>query len=378
MKSYKFAIFLMMTIFCCFLIDAQLYAGNVTADPKDDGSGNIIIAPDGNVTFTAKSSANDGTVTIDPSSNYGDDGTPSNYSGSGGTGTVVVTYDDDATGEEEDCTLYIDHKDPNGKTCSSTSSPPVKFKVFVPTIQTATESSSTQPDDRTTIGVGEDVDCTIEPADTPGAAGAVWEKSGSGTFATNGGQSVVYTAYCQADTDTLTVYLFPGGKTLPTVTFNVIAPSATNQPWWSTTYNGNHYIGVDMWTKIYLAPDTVSFANCSFVEGYCSARTSGYWNYTSGVEHTPAGPLSCTDNVVAGEGTEVGGSDFGDHVSLGTMGPTYSAGDFLWPIPHKYTANGTTFQYTTQNHHGVLTVVNGEASETLTKAQASITSQQYP
>jgi hypothetical protein len=200
MKPSKFVIFLLMTILWGFANDSRLYAGNVTANPKDDGSGNIFISEDGNVTFTAKSSANNGTTTIDPSSDFGDDGTPSNYTGTGGTGTVVVTYDDDATGSAENCSLIIDHKDSSGKTCSSASvGLPVKFTVFVPQLQVSTVASSTQPDTRTTIGIGEEVGLSLLPTNLPNPQSIFWINTGSGKFENNkySGMQLLYQAYCE-------------------------------------------------------------------------------------------------------------------------------------------------------------------------------------
>jgi hypothetical protein len=231
------------------------------------------------------------------------------------------------------------------------------------------------------LGVAEKVDLSIEPDDTPGASGTVWENSGGGTFDTNGGQDVTYTAWIDKESDTITPYL-GDGSTLPSITFTVTEPTATIQPLLSIVYDGNDPIGVSFTTNVYMAPDTVNFSYCdAFAEGHCEAIASGYFSYCNGLEHNPGDPTSINNNVVAGDGTQVNATD---NVATETLGPDtlygYNSGDFLWPIPHSFTARGSNVQYLTQDHHAVLNVVSdpsGYAYETLSKGGASASSEDY-
>jgi hypothetical protein len=83
---------------------------------------------------------------------------------------------------------------------------------------------------------------------------------------------------------------------------------------------------------IFLRPTDVSFNNCKFQEGTCTAVANGYLKALHPKDH----PLGTVANV--GEGNASTGCQvYGTDTVHGTLAHTpYAKGDFLWEIPWRY------------------------------------------
>jgi hypothetical protein len=169
--------------------------GNITTSPVADSSQNVIVAKDHTVTFTINAGGD--TITTASGTFGGTDGT---YDGPF-TNSKVVTFGADAEGLSNTCTITVSSKGTKSETCSTNKV--ITFHVMVPKIKTETMESSTADSTRTTIGIGEQVECSILPLDLPNAENTTWDNSGSGTFDTPIGADVYYSAYSNNETDML-------------------------------------------------------------------------------------------------------------------------------------------------------------------------------
>ncbi|SHN10798.1 hypothetical protein SAMN05192549_104353 [Duganella sacchari] len=218
--------------------------------------------------------------------------------------------------------------------------------------------------DRTTVGVGEQIDLTYS------LGSAAWTTT-KGTLTSPNGQMVTLQAPDRAGSVTVTA---TGGGCSSTVTFTVIEPSGVlmqRAPGTNLAHTqGIPSVGVR--TEIFLQPDTVSFQFIEISEDDCPGLVTGYFVGTplDGVRHGThgAGTWVIVGSPVAGKGSKVIANDTA-YTGYCNFGTPYSAGTFDWPIPWKFRLNGgadkvfaTVHQRFTINAAGDMTVSKAGAN----------------
>ncbi len=198
----------------------------------------------------------------------------------------------------------------------------------IPPCNLTSETVVTKPGNRarTRVGVGERVTLTISPG--PGS----WLIDTGGTLDSNSGSSVEYTAGDRAATSQITV-IGPGGCR-STIVFTVVEPSGGVMKQIDNTFHVHGTPSAGFHAEIYLTPSDVSFKGMTFREKHCSAVCAGYFLPQNGQDHVPGSDLVAGD-VEEGVGTKLQGFDTVQGAD-GGIGPPYSGGTFIWPIPWEF------------------------------------------
>lgn len=230
----------------------------------------------------------------------------------------------------------------------------------------STETVATLPQDRTrkTVGVGEPVVITIQPASITQVA---WTISGSGTFGTlnaTTGRTVTFTAGDRAATTTIKA-TYNGGPLNISVDFTTIEPSGVviDQEVGTGVRHTFNFASCGFQGRPYITPSNVSFENVSVREGSTSGIGTGYLGVKNGQPHS-SGSWVGVDEVVTGKGSFVMGVDT---ISSGDYGWTpYSSGMFTWNIPWFFkVGTGAEKEFTVVTHQettdatGRLTISKG-------------------
>jgi hypothetical protein len=211
----------------------------------------------------------------------------------------------------------------------------------VQVVKLKTQTIATQPDTRTrkTIGVGEEVSLWFEPTPRGNITWTVEEGLSVGSVNPATGAATTFKAGTDDGTGTVKATL-AGGQTA-SAAFTIIAPTGVKMVFDARTAQSDPtiFLGFIFETKIYIAPDNVSFYNCDFKEGQANAVCAGYFDYLQGYPHDMGELVSGKDVVVAGKGTELAG---GDQVSGTTKNPgaPYAPGTFVWNLPWSYYVKG--------------------------------------
>jgi GT2 family glycosyltransferase len=209
------------------------------------------------------------------------------------------------------------------------------------------------------FGVGEVTDLNFQatPATSAAAVGGLrwFIDSGGGVLIGTGANdgTGIYTAPGTDAIVRLVLKIATGsnaGMVVATRTITIVAPNdalmvqcpgtgiSHTHDYWSVGFQGN----------IFLRPTDVSFGSILVQEGTASGIGSGYLVGSNGIVH-PVGPLI----AVSGGNSTTGSQLIGfDTVQSEELGPPFTTGDFLWPIPWRFqvgTAPISTF--TTANHH---------------------------
>lgn len=118
---------------------------------------------------------------------------------------------------------------------------------------------------------------------------------------------------------------------------------------WSVAFEG----------KIYLTPKDVSFQNLQFREGFTTAVATGYLAVWNGKQHQTGSWMSIGPGNI-NTGCRVYTIDA---VRSGTLGPPYSAGDFIWQIPWEFRvgSSGSPVYSFFRNHHAYSLDASGTA-----------------
>jgi hypothetical protein len=210
---------------------------------------------------------------------------------------------------------------------------------------------------RTTIGVCEEVDLSLQPP-PPSSCKVSWATT-SGTLSD--------TRLMAPDTPdtakvTATVTDVSGRSTeIHFPPFGVIKPSGAILENVSGTLTTNiNPLYAEVRASWYIPPDSVSFYNVKIAEGKTNAITTGYFYPTlSGYPHIP-GSDAQGSTVIVGKGTFCSGYDENhyDDISAGAY-PPYTNGTFVWHIPWFYiTPRGTTNYFITVDHLATLTATS--------------------
>jgi hypothetical protein len=216
-------------------------------------------------------------------------------------------------------------------------------------IKVLTQTVSTSPAnrDRTTLGIGELVNCWTE-----GGIEVNWEASGGGSVTPAYNDSTTYTAPKSPATPTVHAKLDTADCT---VNFTVIAPDGQTSEWDSDHPlgdSGGEYIGAASWFKVTVLPTTVSFHYASFRE-YIPAQG---WTWPSGATENysaqAGAPYSVnlanlwdSDHCAEGVG-------FGNYIGLLYDGQAYVYHTHTLNMTHEYKndANEWVSWYPIQGH----------------------------
>jgi len=260
------------------------------------------------------------------------------------------------------------------KTVASSTTTPKEVKTREPAVVSSpcskakitVKAQAVRPSkrDRTTVGVGEQIDLTYS------LGSANWTTS-HGTLTSPTGAMVTFQAPDRAATVRIEA---TGGGCTCTVTFTVIEPSSVLMQRAPGTgiFHDNGIPSVGIKAEIFLQPDTVSFQFIEISEDDCPGLVTGYFVGTplDGIRHGAhgAGTWVRVGSPVAGKGSKVVAQDTASsgHCNFGTP---YAAGTFDWPIPWKFRLNGgadkvfaTVHQRFTINAAGDMTVSKAGAT----------------
>ncbi|MGH7952464.1 MAG: hypothetical protein ACREFE_11180, partial [Limisphaerales bacterium] len=192
-------------------------------------------------------------------------------------------------------------------------------------------------DERTTIGVGENVDLMGMPDNT------VWSTTAGSLYSMNGSWTI-FTAPSTAEPVTVTASV--GGQSLP-VTFAVLEPTGIDH---AQIIGTEHFpvgeAGAGMTNAIWIAPTSVSFCQVQLMEvGEDASSVSGYFANTNLFTANPA--HYWRHDVAAGADTWrplSNNNELEDLASITSLPPPWSSGSISWEIPVKWKVgdNGAT------------------------------------
>lgn len=201
--------------------------------------------------------------------------------------------------------------------------------------------------DRTTIGVGEEVNLSGMPTNT------IWNVS-TGSLAYTTGSNNVLTAPSNAATATVTASA--GGKAVA-IPFKVLEPIGYGR---AQIIGTNHFsfgtAGVAMTNAIWITPTNVSFYRVSIMEvGEDATNISGYFTLWTPLQlrHTTADHWAVlnADNQF---------QDWAGHFSFP---PPWSTGSFMWNIPARWQVTGSGVTNTMSGWNQIASI---DASGTMT------------
>ncbi len=228
------------------------------------------------------------------------------------------------------------------------------------------ETAATVPTDRarTTVGVGEEVTVTVDPAP------ATWLVSGAGTVSPSSGASVTFRAADRAGSATVTA---DGAGGSCTITFTVIEPSGIMMSRVSLVRHGKGHPDCGFLARPYVQPATVSFYNIEVRERNSHSTATGYFKPFDGCTHQSETQLASewytVQECCEGLGSPV---DCYDEIYSGYPGiPTPSVGLMTFPITWQFQVGGGAAksmpdfeQRHTVTATGDCTTSKGGASET--------------
>lgn len=213
--------------------------------------------------------------------------------------------------------------------------------AFLDEIKSQTVATVPSNRERTTIGVAEEVDISVLPANL---GAYTWQVSSGGSLSENSGGTTQLTAGNIAGTPTVALKL--GSRTLTNISYNVIEPTGVyyeksdlNEGDWGV------FPIVKLFTHIYLLPETVNFNNVRIKEGFTNAIRTGYFDnitYDSDSDHQAWSYTAPVSNPTAGKGSLLLRPDntsepFEDQASTILLYSSYgNGGTFLWQIPYHY------------------------------------------
>ncbi len=193
-----------------------------------------------------------------------------------------------------------------------------------------TETFASYPTDKTRkkIGVGEEVELTLNPgASSP--SNVSWVVSGSGSLSAPTGNQVVFTAHERASDPT--IYATYDGRQY-SVSFDVVEPAGAyviNQPG-EGIYHIQGKASAGFLAKYYFTPEDVSFYNVQFKEGGGTAVGFDFYSNYNGITHTPT---SQWIDIKAGTSQRPNELDGTDEVTVKPQGPPYyGLGTWNWDI----------------------------------------------
>jgi hypothetical protein len=275
-----------------------------------------------------------------------------------------------------DYTIYA--AKPRGETVDATvHAPPNRF-LWGPSgnmHDLAVQCVCTGPNDqeRTTVGVGEQVNLFFEPA--LDFHNPQWGHTGGGlsTSPTIPANGTFYTASSNAATDRVMAN-FPkggGGFVTLTTTFTVLAPSGVARAQIRGTDSfGVGVAGAGMYLDVVIGPTNVSFNRVEVMEvGQAAANMTGYFISNPPPPHGSAQgandwhPIAC--NNVATDG------NFDHCLTPSCPGPWNPGGGFTWPIPALWkVGNGPTHSLPWSDQ---VFSLQGNGTMTITKFGKSVT-----
>jgi hypothetical protein len=211
----------------------------------------------------------------------------------------------------------------------------------------------TNDQQRTRLGVGEEVDLYIIPADT-----VTWSTS-AGSVTPASGSSTRFTAPSNVPpaTATITANYGAGSCTKP---FTIVPPTGIDRALVVSNYNfPTNTMGAGMHLYVWIAPTNVSFYRVSVIEpGMDAINITGKFTNWTGAQlgHTTARganvwfPLSHANMWPPAW----------DHAQWSGVGQPWYAGSFEWPIPGKWKiGSGPTNNLTAWNQIMSITDTNG-------------------
>ena len=210
----------------------------------------------------------------------------------------------------------------------------------VPKITSETVVRSPGSRERTTIGVGEEVNLTH----SLGGPSTAWTTT-AGSLSAATGATVLFTAPDTKQNVTITA---DGAS----ITFRVLAPNAVHMDnVGAVVKHHNNLPDSGILTDVFLLPDNVNFSKVTYRElDVVGVPTPGVYscNTFSGGHCAPAGLGPCgdkavTDTVVAGKGTK---SVLGDCAYSGHCGgaPPFAPGSITVTIPYQYKVGAGRFR----------------------------------
>jgi len=142
------------------------------------------------------------------------------------------------------------------------------------------ETIATVPADRTrtTVGVGEEVTLTVNPAP------ATWSVSGAGTVSPSSGASVTFRAGERAGSATVEAV---GAGCCCSITFTVVEPSGIMMSRTSLVRHTQGEPDCGFLARPYVQPANVSFHNAEVREKNSPATAMGYYLSFNGIRHQP-------------------------------------------------------------------------------------------
>ena len=188
--------------------------------------------------------------------------------------------------------------------------------------------------ERTTIGVGEEVDLGGMPSRTK------WSAGGGGLSGTNG-SDVRFTAPSNAPPGGITVTVIATVKNASlAIPFNVVPPSGIDHAKIIGTNRFSLTIaGAGMTNVVWIAPTSVSFYRVWMEEvGAVSTNATGYFTNTN---VWPANNLNHGKHGANNWFQLTSQNQWSDAASSGTCIPPWSTGNFTWPIPAAWQVGGS-------------------------------------
>jgi len=169
-----------------------------------------------------------------------------------------------------------------------------------PKASITSQTVSTEPADRTrlTVGVNEQVRLTFS------GGSADWSISGGSGTVSSPGKTSLYIASLTPTTETITA-VDPTTHATATITFDVIAPSGLLFEVVTPGLEVHHHKGwpdIGFSAKVYLQPDTVSFAYIGVREGDAKFVATGYYSFDNGESHLPSSTIQVPVKLVSGKG----------------------------------------------------------------------------
>jgi len=226
-----------------------------------------------------------------------------------------------------------------------------------PSFNIRSQTVATQPSSRTrtTIGIGEEVNLSIDPS-----ASVTWSIDGDdghmGKLSQLSGSTTIYTACDRAKLVIIKARNHCGNE--DTITFSVKEPASGRfgSETDISSVTATH-IAVGFQAHPAMMPNNVSFYNCEFREGVCTSISSGILAIRPEIDHDDTGQWVPFSTTVGSDGTEL---DYPDKVRTRRTLSTFPTGgttdgSFLWPIPWraqvKRGAINGAIVFDTLNHH---------------------------
>lgn len=235
------------------------------------------------------------------------------------------------------------------------------IKVIVWEVISETVATSPSNRKRKTIGVGEEVNLSTNPAIL-----VTWSISGGGSVFPASGITTKFTAGDRTATSVIKATV--SSSELAT-SFSVIEPSGVvilREPGTGIFHiQGTPSVGFN--GRPYITPANVSFSKILIQEGSVNAVTTGYFAYQNGDNHPVGEWISLTSTVTA-SGTKVNGVDT---IQGGSDNhKPYINGGFTWAIPWSFkVGTGVAKVFATVNH---VKTVDDTGKMTISKGGTSV------